>query len=378
VTPRLRVIHCGTGTAGGLALAAILDDPAMELVGLLVHGEAKRGKDAGVLAGRSPAGVIATTDVAELVALDADCVCYMMLTPDPDHITAFLASGKRVVTTAGLMHPHSADAALAGRLEAACRRGNSALYATGINPGFVDETLPLAMSQLCRRIDTVTIQEYADCGRYPAPHILSVMGFGRTPQQIAADGAANLEIMCTFFRQSVAALAADLGLPVDEVRETREFVLAVHGYDIAAGHIAAGTIAGQRWRWSGRVDGRERVVQETYWFTAFDLGPGYPSRGELADDTLWRVTLEGEPSLRCTVEPRVSFADGAARGDNPSALATAMAAVNALPAVCAARSGLLGAGDLRVRDMASRFALPCAVKHRSERRVPDNDKQERP
>ena len=52
----------------------------------------------------------------------------------------------------------------------------------------------------------------------------------------------------------------------------------------------------------------------------------------------------------------MSFADAAARGDNPSALATAMAAVNALPAVCAARSGLLGAADLRVRDMSKRLA----------------------
>jgi 4-hydroxy-tetrahydrodipicolinate reductase len=355
MTRPLRVIHCGTGTAGGLALGAILDDPGMQLVGLLVHGEGKRGQDAGTLAGRPAVGVLATSDVAQLVALAADCVCYMMLTPDAEHIVAFLESGKRVVTTAGLMHPHSADSALAQRLEAACRRGNSALYATGINPGFVDATLPLTMSQLCRRIDTVTVQEYADCGKYPAPHILSIMGFGRTPEQIAAEGAASLELMCTFFRQSVAALAADLGLPVDAVQETREFVLAERACDIAAGHIAAGTVAGQRWRWSGLVDGRERVVQETYWFTAFDLGPGYPKQGELADDTLWRVTLEGEPSLRCTVEPRVSFADASARGDNPSALATAMAAVNALPAVCAARSGLLGAADLKVRDMPSRL-----------------------
>ena len=218
MTRPLRVIHCGTGTAGARALGAILDDPGMQLVGLLGHGEGKHGQDAGTLAGRPAVGVLATSDVARLVAL-----------------------------------------------------------------------------------------------------------------------------------------GADLGLAVDEVRETREFVLAGRAYDIAAGPIAAGTVAGQRWRWSGVVEGRERVVQETYWFTAFDLGPGYPQQGELADDTLWRVTLEGEPSLRCTVEPRVSFADASARGDNPSALATAMAAVNALPAVCAARSGLLGAADLKVRDMPSRL-----------------------
>lgn len=353
----LRVIHCGTGTAGVLALATILEDPDMELVGLMVHGESKQGKEAGDIAGNQlKSGVLATASFEELVALDADCVCYMMLTPDLDHIAGFLQSGKCVVTTAGLMHPHTAGKAIEERLDEACRRGNSALFTTGINPGWVDESIPLLMSQLSKRIDYVNIQEFANCGKYPALNILAIMGFGKTPQQIEEEGADNLEVMCTFFRQSVAALAEDLGCPVDEVTQTREFVLAEEGYDISAGHIPAGTIAGQRWRWAGVADGRERVVQETYWFTRFDLGEGYPKEGDLEDDTLWRVTLEGEPSIRCTVEPRQSFERPASpEGSNPSGMATAMAAVNAMPALCKAGVGVKGAADLRIADMPKRL-----------------------
>lgn len=353
----LRVIHCGTGTAGVLALGEILENPGMELVGLLVHGDSKKGKDAGAIAKTSNSGIIATTNVAELIALEADVVCYMMLTPDIGHITGFLASGKHVVTTAGLMHPKSAGAEISGALEEACKRGNTALLTTGINPGFVDESVPLMMSQLCQRIDNVRIQEYADCGKYPALNVLALMGFGRTPEEVANEGADNMEVMCTFFRQSVAALAEDLGCPVDEVTQTREFVLTEEAFDIAAGHIPAGTIAGQRWRWAGVADGRERVVQETYWFTRFDLGPGYPQKGELEDDTLWRVTLEGDPSVRCTIEPRQSFQrPPSPDGKNPSGISTAMAAVNAMPAVCkAGRAGVLSAADLRISDMPRRL-----------------------
>lgn len=359
MTEPLRVIHCGTGTAGALALGSIIDDPAMQLVGLLVTDPAKVGRDAGDLAGRQATGVLATDDIGGLLQVPADCVCYMLLLPDLEQISGLLRSGKNVVTTAGLMHPHLVGAEVAQRIDDACQAGDSSLYITGVNPGWVDESLPLTMAQLSRRIDSVLIQEYADCGRYPAPHIISVMGFGKTPDQIAQEeenGGDNLAMMRSFFRQSVAALAADLGREVDEVRESREFTLAKNAYDITAGHIAVGTVAGQRWRWSGIIDGEERVVQETYWFTAFDLGPGFPREGELEDDTLWRVTLEGEPSMRCTFEPRVSFSGSKTEGDNPSALATAMAAVNALPALPGAHRGVVSPADLLTRKGPRRLS----------------------
>jgi hypothetical protein len=155
--------------------------------------------------------------------------------------------------------------------------------------------------------------------------------------------------MREFFQQSVAALAHGLELKLDEITESRDFIFSERAYDIKAGHIPKGTIAGQRWRWVGISNGIERIVQETFWITAFDLGPGWPKTGETQNDTQWCVTIEGEPSLRCTFEPRYSFLDRAlATGPdfNPSGLATAMAAVNSLLPVAAARSGTLTSVDL--------------------------------
>jgi hypothetical protein len=269
--------------------------------------------------------------------------------PDVEQICALLASGKNVVTTAGLMLPSWHSAAVQAQLDAACLRGNSSLYVSGINPGWVDEILPLTMSALCRRIEQIHIREYADCSKYPAPHILNVMGFGRPLADIQDGKLPDLAIMREFFQQSVAALAHGLELKLDEVKESRDFIFSERAYDIAAGHIPRGTIAGQRWRWIGISDGIERIKQETFWITAFDLGPGWPSSGEITNDTQWCVTIEGTPSLRCTFEPRYSFLDralAAAPDYNPSGLATAMAAVNSLQPVAAARPGTLTSADL--------------------------------
>ncbi len=51
-----RVIHCGSGAMGGLALQGILDHPDLELVGQFVWSPEKVGADSGLLAGREACG----------------------------------------------------------------------------------------------------------------------------------------------------------------------------------------------------------------------------------------------------------------------------------------------------------------------------------
>ena len=344
----LKIIQCGTGIAGKDALGAILERPDLTLAGLLVHSEESAGRDASSFIGAPDCGVIATRDVAALVATSADAVLYMLLVPNLDDICAFLASGKNVVTTAGFMYPAWNNPAADAKLRAACVAGGSSFYVSGVNPGFVDEILPLTLSLLSRDWETVTITEYADCSTYPSPPMLfDVMGFAKTPADIAAGRVADMSVMTDFFAASVASLAHGLGLQLDEVRQTREFVTAEEAFDIGAGRIEAGTIAGQRWRWAGVVDGVERIVQQTYWIVAFDLGEGWPQSGEMEGDVRWTVTIEGNPALRCIFETRPSFAPGKpTRGTNTSGTATAMAAVNALRPVVEAPAGLLTAIDL--------------------------------
>jgi 2,4-diaminopentanoate dehydrogenase len=345
--PPLRVIQCGTGLAGSQALAAILERPELTLAGLLVHSERNDARDAAGFVGRPDCGVRATRDVKSLIETPADIVVYMMLIPSLDDICAFLASGKNLVTTAGFMFPRWNNAAADRRLREACAAGDSSFFVSGINPGFVDEILPLTLSVLSRDWTSISITEYADCSRYPHKGIIDIMGFGYTPQQIDAGEVADMKVMTDFFQASIAALAHGLGVELEEVRQTREFMLAEKPIDLTFGRIEAGSVAGQKWRWAGISQGRERIIQETFWIVAFDLGEGWPRTGEMDSDSRWQVTIEGTPSLRCIFDARRTFAEGAASGDfNPSGAATAMAVVNSLWAVVEAPAGLLTATDL--------------------------------
>ena len=139
----LRIIQCGTGIAGAQSLGAILERADLQLAGLLVHSEDNEGRDAGTFVGQPDTGIKATRDVASLIATPADAVAYMMLVPSLDDICAFLASGKNVVTTAGFMFPSWNNKAADARLREACATGGTSFFVTGINPGFVDEILPL-------------------------------------------------------------------------------------------------------------------------------------------------------------------------------------------------------------------------------------------
>ncbi|MGV0803227.1 dihydrodipicolinate reductase, partial [Mycolicibacterium elephantis] len=73
---RYRVVHAGTGFTGREALRAVINDPALDLVGVKVSTPEKAGLDAGELCGAPSVGVSATGDLATVLALKPDCVTY--------------------------------------------------------------------------------------------------------------------------------------------------------------------------------------------------------------------------------------------------------------------------------------------------------------
>lgn len=73
----LNVIAWGIGTVGAEMLTTIIDHrDDLRIVGARVYSDSKAGQDVGILAGRAPIGVAATTDVNAVLELEADCVLY--------------------------------------------------------------------------------------------------------------------------------------------------------------------------------------------------------------------------------------------------------------------------------------------------------------
>lgn len=331
-----RVVQWATGNIGTRALRAVIEHPAMDLVGVWVHSTDKVGRDAGDLCGRDPVGVPATNGLEAIVGLGADCVLYMPRQCDVDEVCRLLESGANVVTTRGEFHrPASLDDDVRERVEAACTAGGTSIHSTGSSPGFITEAVPVVLTSLQRRLDRLTIDEFADLSKRDSPDLLfNIMGYGKPADRFDdrrwAHGA-------DAFGPSLRATAEALGLPLDDVTSTGEVALAAHDVDIAAGRIPAGMVAAQRMVVSGMRAGQPLLRFRAHWYCTTDLDPAWDCGA-----TGWRVTVEGDTPL--DVEIRVAVPLERMAATSPGL--TAHRAVNAVPVVCAAPPGIRTTADL--------------------------------
>jgi hypothetical protein len=342
---RLRVIAWGTGAVGSEMVTTILDHrPDIEIVGARVYSPAKDGADIGTLVGRDPIGVAATTDTAEILALQADCVLYTPRNTSIDEVCAILSSGKNVATTAFLFHPRRIDAADRDRVAAACDAGGSSVHGSGLNPGNLSGVLPLALSGMSRTIDKITLQERADWSVYESTSItFDNMAFGQPVEDISPSANEFLAFNSGIFTEQVWFLADALQAGIDEVTATVEAVPAKQDHQIFDHLLRAGTTAGQRWIWTGRRAGEPLIEIEALW----TVGGEYPEHWPTPEHG-WTLTIEGDPSMRAHFFALASFTRAATMAEHvrSASVATAMQVLNAVPAVCAAPPGFATTASL--------------------------------
>jgi hypothetical protein len=230
-------------------------------------------------------------------------------------------------------------AELIAPLEDAAQQGGSSLFVNGIDPGFANDLLPLALAGTCQRIEQIRCMEIVDYATYDSATVMfDVMGFGKpldeTPMLLQPG------VLSLAWGSVVRQLAAGLGIELDEVTETHVREPAPEDFDIASGHIPKGTTAAMRFEVRGMVDGRAAVVLEHVTRLRDDLCPSWPQPAQAGGS--YRVELTGEPSYAldlCLSSPN---------GDHNHAglVATAARVVNAIPAVVAAAPGIRTTLDL--------------------------------
>ncbi|MFF4239221.1 dihydrodipicolinate reductase [Actinomadura geliboluensis] len=358
----IRVLHVATGNVGRIALSQLIEDPRFELAGLVVSNPEKVGRDAGELAGLDAVtGVTATADLDAALALRPDCTVYCALGETRlfealDDLRRILASGSDVVASSPvpLIHPWGVlpDRMIAP-IEDACRAGGTSLFATGVDPGWINDLLPFAIASTCQRVERVRCSEIADYATYDgAPVIFDFMGFGRPvgdlpkmfrPGMLAASWGVSLRM-----------LARGFGFELDDITERFEQEPAPEAFDVAAGHIPAGGVAAMRFQIAGVAAGKEVLVIDHTTRLRADLRPDWPRPAQ--DGGSYRVEITGEPSYRVDVCP------SSARGDHNYAAIAAGAGriVNAVPDVVAAPPGLRTPLDLPFNTARGVFAAALA------------------
>jgi len=332
-----RVIQWATGNIGTRALRGVIRHPQLELVGVLVYGDAKAGVDAGALCGEPEVGVAATVDREAIVRLDADCVVYMPRAMDLEDVVALLESGKNVVTTRSEFFGGGSrfDPADRQRILDACAAGNSSIFATGSSPGFITDALPFALLSLQRRVDGIELDEYADLSQRNSPELLfELMGFGK-PLVPGDDGRAGY--LLGEVQPALRELAEAAGLRVDEWRAKGELAGARQQTTIAAGTLDAGNVAAQRTTIVGSSGGHDVVHMRYSWYCSTDIEPAWELH-----PTGWRVQVHGDAPFDIGLPFPFAVED---LGEATPAY-TANRPVNAIPSVCAAPPGIISARDL--------------------------------
>lgn len=344
----IRVAQIATGNAGAIALRHLIEDPRFELVGVWVHSADKAGRDAGELAGLGvDTGVTATTSAADIVAAAPDCVVYCAMSDTRPveaarDIREYLAAGINVAGTAPtpLINPAAGvpDSARA-KLEAAALEGGATLFVTGVDPGFTNDLLPLAITGTCREVRQVRCTEFSDYATYDSTEsMVDVMGFGTPLDQTPLLFLPG--VLTAGWGASIHLLAAGLGVEVDEITEHVEREPAPETYGVAACTIAEGTQAGFRFQITGMVAGEPVIVVEHVTRTRDDLRPDWPYA--VQEGHSYRVEVIGEPSY--VLDLAAQSADG---DHNYSAILAGVGrVVNAVPAVVAAAPGLTTTLDL--------------------------------
>jgi 2,4-diaminopentanoate dehydrogenase len=344
----IKVAQIGTGNVGRHALTQLINDPRFELTGVWVSSKEKAGKDAAELAGLdNSTGITATTDLDAMLTGSPECAVYTAMADNrlPDALEDYrriLAAGVNVVGSSAvfLQYPWRVlPDELVKPIEEATQQGNSSLFVNGIDPGFANDLLPLALASTCQSIEQIRCMEIINYDTYDSATVMfDVMGFGKPLDDIPM--LLQPGVLSLAWGSVVRQLAAGLGIELDEVTETYVREPAPEDFVIASGHVPKGSAAALRFEVRGIKDGKAAVVLEHVTRLRDDLCPDWPQPAQ--EGGSYRVEVTGEPSYA------LDLCLSSRNGDHNHAglVATAARVVNAIPAVVAAPPGIRTTLDL--------------------------------
>ncbi len=226
-----------------------------------------------------------------------------------------LARGMAVVSTCEeLLFPWLRHRDLAGELDDLARSTGGRLLGTGVNPGFLMDTLPVAATAVCANVRGVLIERVQDATTRRIPFQKKI-GAGLTPAEFSRR-VADQSLRHVGLGESLHFVAHYLGLKPDAWSESIEPVLAEKPVAWTMGTIPPGNAIGVHQSAQGMRNGREVIRLE------FIAAIGQPDPHD-------RVRIDAEPPIDLVLR-------GGVHGD----LATVNIVVNALPCLIDAAPGL--------------------------------------
>ena len=193
----VRVVSYGIGVIGQKLATHLLEKEGVEIVGAVDINPKLIGKDLGEVLSAKKLGVKISSDVdAVLDDAKPDIVCHTTMSylkQTFDQFDKVLGHGVPVVSTCEeLSYPYATKegAEYAVKLDKLAKKCKAAILGTGVNPGFLMDTLPLALTAICQRVDHIAVTRVVNASQRRGPFQAKI-GSGMTVADFNAKMAAG-------------------------------------------------------------------------------------------------------------------------------------------------------------------------------------------
>jgi hypothetical protein len=321
-----KVVQYGVGPIGLGIVDVLLARPWIQLVGAIDTDKNKVGKDVGQLLSNPRKTGVTVSDKAEdvLKKTKPDIVTHAtssyMKTIQPQ-ITQIIETGTSVVSTAEeLSYPFVKSPEIAARLDEQARNKNAVILGTGINPGFLLDTLAVALSGVCQKVNSIRAERVVNASQRRLP-LQKKIGAGLTASEFEKRVAEGT-IKHVGLPESVGLIALAMGWKVGEIQERITPVIAEKEVESDYFTVPPGSVAGVRQVAKGILAGQELVVLDLRMYLS-------------AQNPHDSVLIDGVPPVDMVIR-------GGVQGDR----ATPAIIVNCIPKMAALKPGLRTMLDL--------------------------------
>ena len=226
----IKIIIYGVGAMGSQMVRLLQRKPHVRVVGAIDWDKNKIGRDLGELTGLGiNLGVKVSYPPQKILGqIKADLVLQAttaFLDEAYDQILLVLAQRMNVVTICQeLFFPLAKNRARAARLDRKAKEMGVRLTAVGINPGFIMDIVPILCSVPCWEVDSLFVRRVVDFSPY-GPDEMRHIGANLTSREFLR-GVAKGAIGHIGLLETAAMVAHCLGLGIDELRQTKEPLIA--------------------------------------------------------------------------------------------------------------------------------------------------------
>ena len=318
----------GLGPIGAAVARQIASRKGFQIVGAVDIDRAKIGLDLGQVIGldkklrvrvtNDAVGAIKSgkPDVAVL------CTSSSLKSVMPQIETVLKKKVAIVSTTEELSYPVGKNRALAKKIDALAKKHKVAVVGTGVNPGFAMDALPITLTGICERVDSIRVDRIQDARSRRLPFQQKI-GSGLTREQFAQkvkDGS----VRHVGLAESVQMIADAMGWKLDKVTDEIQPKIADKAVESELIAVDPGYVCGIIQDGIGYAKGKPVVTlhMEAY------LG---------APESYDAVTVEGNPRITQKIA-------GGLHGD----VATASITVNSIPKILRVTPGLRTMADMPI------------------------------